>query len=628
MSDFSQVTTHDLIIDGRSVQITLTKTAPTTIRLTWTLPSNPRAYNGAVVLLSTAKITADNYPIDGTRYVGSSNWGYTTPSPNIGNIANAQVVAAFYGFFGDDITQTYVDITNVDASTIYYASIHAASNVLQYFTIGSQSYPLDPVPTTISDTWAGSIPSATVAPQNPYNGQVYFDPTTNMVLVWNDPMSSWIQSNQKTVPVGQIPTVDFYQMFYNYISNELKFFDGAVWQPCTSANTRVKMGSSWAPFNTIGTYTSYPVSPIAGDFAYVTLPAAQSAPATAELKFFSLGAWFSLDPSLIQITIDSGATWISNIFNVGNLYGTVDPSVPLLGDFFYQTTTRSLFVWSGGDGWSRADTAESGTPTPDKIGVGDDGNYEARRSLIQVLKYQVGWPEVCVELSEESFNIAINNALDECRRRLDNAYKHAHVSFTLYNGQVVYYLNDPRNKTDKIVNVVKIHRINALGISSLSAETGLYAQAFFNQLYQGSNVDVVSIYLMNQLSEVYEKIFAGNLMFTWDEVTRELTILRRINQAQERVLLEVVMERTEQELLTDRWLKQWLQGWAQAELWEMLGERRSKYGTLPGANGGITLNGPDLLARSTTQQTELLRQVMDYEVGNGAAAGNASFFIG
>jgi hypothetical protein len=105
-------------------------------------------------------------------------------------------------------------------------------------------------------------------------------------------------------------------------------------------------------------------------------------------------------------------------------------------------------------------------------------------------------------------------------------------------------------------------------------------------------------------------------------------ILRKITTEEERVILEVVMERTEQELLLDRWSKQWLQGWAQAELWEMLGEIRSKYGNLPGPNGGLTLNGDSLLSRAELQFTELLRQITDYEVGNGGVNfGNTAFFI-
>jgi hypothetical protein len=142
-------------------------------------------------------------------------------------------------------------------------------------------------------------------------------------------------------------------------------------------------------------------------------------------------------------------------------------------------------------------------------------------------------------------------------------------------------------------------------------------------------VDVLSIHLMAQLSKTYEKVFAGNLMFTWDEAKRELTILRRFLQAQERVILEVVMEREEEELFVDRWTSMWIQEWAEAELFEMLGLIRSKYGTLPGAQGGLTLNGDTLLAMSTEKKTELRRQINDYEVGNGGVNfGNTAFFEG
>jgi hypothetical protein len=338
-----------------------------------------------------------------------------------------------------------------------------------------------------------------------------------------------------------------------------------------------------------------------------------------------MGSWFSPTSDIVQVK--SGGTW-TPITYVEAPFADRDPEIPKIGDFFYQTTTRDLLVWTGSE-WIKADTASEGTPTTDKIGIGTDGSYDERLRLIKVVKHQMGWPQQCVELTEEQFNVAVDNAVDEFRRRADNAYSHRYISFTIKKGQSVYYLNDPRDHTDKIVTVIKIHRINQLGISSLSAETGLYAQAFFNQLYQGSNVDVLSIHMMNQLSELYERVFAGNLTFTWDEPSRQLTVLRRTNVEAERVLLEVSMERTEQELLFDRWARQWLQAWAQSEVMEMLGDIRSKFGNLPGPNGGITLNGSELLSRAETLQTELLRQITDYEVGNGGVNfGNTAFLMG
>lgn len=624
MADNVQLTTHELWVDGRKMAIKASKVpgVATSLRLEWNLPPNYTAYNGAVVLLSESRFSSQNFPVDGTRYSASSNWA--APEDEIGS---AKVVAAFYGYFGDDINTTAITVTNIDPDKVYYASIHAASSILQYYTVGTQSYPLESSRfEKQSETYAGSIPTSVNPPDNPVNGQVYYDPSVNTVLIWNDDLQSWVKSNQKTIPVGMRLPISKNQLFFNTTDSQLKFFDGSQWVVCSPSNTRVKLtGNTWSPFNSASAVASYPENPSVGDFAHVTLKAAISAPNTYELKVYTIGAWFNPSASLVQVF--HGGAW-NSIYVGAEFSGDDDPLIPSVGDFFYDQSSRDLMVWSGEE-WVKADTENEGTPTTDKIGVGTDGSYDERLRLIKVLKHQLGYPALCSELTEENFNVAIDNALDEFRRRADNAYMHRYVSFTIKRGQVNYYLNDPRDKTDKIVSVIKIHRINHLGISSLSAETGLYAQAFFNQLYQGSNVDVLSIHLMNQLSETYEKIFAGNLSFTWDEASRQLTILRRILQAEERVLLEVAMERPEQELLYDRWAKQWLQGWAQSECWEMLGEIRSKYGSLPGAGGGITLNGDSLLARATEQQTELIRQITDYEVGNGGVNfGNTAFLIG
>lgn len=621
MNDSLQLTTHELWVDGRQISISASKTSATTLRLSWNLPPNPSAYAGAVVLLSEEKFSSINFPTDGVRYTASSNWQIPAD-----NIDHAKVVAAFYGFFGDNVNQTFVDVTNVDPDKIYYASIHAASNVLQYYTIGTQSYPLESARfEKQSETYAGSIPKSAVPPSNPRNGQVFYEPSSNTVLIWNESLASWVKSNQATIPTGEIVPINKNQIFFNTVDAQLKYFNGSNWEVCTASNTRVKMATTWVAFNSAEYSATLPDNPSIGDFVCLTLRPAVSAPAGQELKFFTLGSWFNPSPDLVQVL--NGSDWVS--IKIGSSHiGSADPLVPRVGDFFYQSNTRDLMIWTGED-WSKADTDNEGTPSTDKIGIGTDGSYDERLRLIKVLKHQMGWPQLCTELSEEQFNVAIDNALDEFRRRADNAYAHKYISFTLKRGQSSYYLNDPRDHTDKIVTVMKIHRVNHLGISSLSAETGLYAQAFFNQLYQGSNVDVLAIHLMNQMSENYERIFAGNLSFTWDEPSRQLTILRRINVDEERVLLEVSTERSEQELLYDRWCKQWLQGWAQSEVMEMLGEIRSKYGTLPGPNGGITLNGDSLLSRSEALQTELLRQLSDYEVGNGGVNfGNTAFMIG
>lgn len=623
----SQVTTQDLWNDGRAVSITAVKSTPTSLTLNWNLPTNPVAYAGAVVLVSEQPLTGGDFPVDGTRYVASSN--LLAPADLIGS---AVVVAAFYGFFGDPINQTTVTVTNLNPTKLYYASIHVCSNILQYYTIGSQSYPLEANDRVAkSSSYAGAIPTASSPPQNPTNGQVYYDNTSSYVFVWNNTQQAWIRANKSTVPIGDSLPISTAQLYYNTGTPKFEYFDGTQLQVVNSTNLRVKMGGAYAPFNSIMQDSTLPTNPTVGDWIYQTLPPQMSAPATFCLKVYSLGQWYNPSPDMVQVLVNGVWTPIADSSYAAS-FGEFDPIIPAVGDFFYLTSSKDLMVWAG-SGWVKADTADPGVPTTDRVGAGTDGTNDARDRLKQQLQVRLGYPNICVELDRLNLDLSIDNALAQFRQRADNAYAHRHISFTLYGGQdggqSTYYLNDPRDKTDKIVSVIKIHRINQLGVSSLSAETGLYAQAFFNQLYQGSSVDVISLHLMSEMSKLYEKIFAGQLVFTWNEASRELIILRRLQQARERVLLEVSMEREEQELMTDRWCKMWIQDWAFAECMAQLSQIRGKYGTLPSAQGGLTLNGTELAAEAAALKIELLRQINDYEVGNGGVdSGSAMIFRG
>ena len=336
--------------------------------------------------------------------------------------------------------------------------------------------------------------------------------------------------------------------------------------------------------------------------------------------------YYNVTTGHVQVWI--GASWI-DASSAPIPVGASDaiPTAPAQGDFFYNSTTRQLLVWNG-TSWNRADVSQPDSPMVEKLGVGTDGSYDERARLIDVLKIQLGSPTVCVELGEEAFDVAIDNALDEFRRRADNAYNMRYVIFEIKPGQSHYYLNDPRTGSNRVVNIIKIHRVNTMGIGSISGDMTVYAQSFFQSMYTGGGFDILSIHLMASLSEEYQRIFAGDLAFLWDESTRQLQILRTVNTT-EKVILECAMERTEQDLLVDRWAKQWLQHWAHSELIEQLGLIRSKFGNLPGAGGGITLNGSELLAMAESMQTEALRQLSDFEAGNGGVNfGNSAFLLG
>jgi hypothetical protein len=342
-----------------------------------------------------------------------------------------------------------------------------------------------------------------------------------------------------------------------------------------------------------------------------------------------------------QVYMWTGVAWIpanSGSINSGiitkNPDGTlgIDVTPPLsapaiAGDFFYDTFLKRIFVWDGAK-WDWANKQNENVPMVDKLGVGTDGSQDERSRLITILKTQLGYPTQCVELSEDAFNIAIDNALDEVRQLTDNAYTQVYLPMRIVPNQQTYVLNDPRNDSNKIVSINKIYRLSGYGGLVTTGDNGVYSQIFLQQMFNPAQIDLVSIHLAAQVQEEFQRLFAGDVTFNWHENRRELTLLRRLS-SNERVLLECVMERTEQELLQDRYLKQWIQGWAMSECMETLGYIRSKFASLPGAGGGISLNGSEMISQADAMQTELRRQVNDYEIGNYAGVhGNSAFLIG
>jgi hypothetical protein len=482
------ITTLDLWEEGQSISLSLIRTSPTSASITWTLPQSPKAYNGAVIVVSDKLLNHSNVPTDGIKY---------TPSQDLANpideINGAQVVSAFYRTFQDDISKTSTVITNLDPDKIYYASIHICSNILTYFPGGVKSYPInaDRLSNNVDD-YTGSIPESTEPPLNPTVGEVYYNPHTNIVQMWTG--ANWIQTSTSTVVTG----------------------------------------------------TEFPANPKAGDY-------------------------------------------------------------------FYHLYTKVLYVFNT-TSWSVANTSQVGTPTYDKTPIGRTGDDEAKARFVNMLKLELGYPAVCVELSEEQFLHAIDYALAQLRRYVDSAYAHKYLLFKLKAGQQTYYLNDPTLGTDKIVDIIKISRLSLFGVNAISGDSSIFLQTFFSQFYSAGLVDILSIYTVQSLGEEFQKIFAGDLEVHFSEMTRQLQILRKLYK-DEIVILEVAMEKTEEEILTDRWTKNWVLDYAHAKCLESLGNIRNKYQSLPGPNG-ISMNGAELSQKASEMYTELLRQVNDYEVGN------------
>ena len=623
ITDISSSTTHDLWVDARQFQLAISRPLPTTIQLTVTYPAVMKVGDGAVITIHEKPITGSNYPIDGTQYTGSTD--ISAPNDRITGEGGAHVVAFYSAILGqplpgvlDTQTNTYsftVTISNTAAKTIYYASVHACTNVLQYYPIGVQSYPLEASRVEKdSSTYTGSIPSLQEAPTDPKPNFVYHDTGLNIIQFWTG--TQWISSRTDSIPTGTQNQGIIGQVYFYTGLQELRVFNGVKWITATSSNLQLRNPGGWIALGIVAsTSTGLPTTPGLGDFVWDFT--------TMRSQYWDGADW--IYPNSTN-TLFNGPP-LQPAFVIPPTVETEEMMAPIIGQLFYNTSTKVLNVWTGSK-WQQANIDQQGTPLTDKISIGNDGSYDERLRLINILKGQLGWPVQCVELKEEQFNIAIDNALDNYRICTDAAYTRRFILYTLRKDQMLYYLNSGVDKTDHIVSIHKIHRLNILGANSLNWDSNVFFQTFLNQYYSSGYTDILSIHLMHSLSEDFNRIFAGDFTFLWDEPSRELQLTRRVTR-DEKVIIECMMERTEQELLIDRWAKQFLTNWAEAECKMMLGQIRSKYtsGT-PGPSGNITLNGSELIAQAQQEMTDLKTAIQNYEYGGLINLGNASFLIG
>ena len=628
--DISAQTTHDLWVESRKFHIEIARPTPTSIKLTVSRPKNLRVVDGCVVMLSTSAFKPTDYPQDGTQYEGSADW--TAPADVM--MGGAHVIEAFNGILnnpmplsdtgdaGVDPKSTQyvftVTIENTEPGQIYYASVYGVSNVLQYYQLGVQSYPLEGSMLEKSvGNYAGNIPSYPVAPANPGHCHVYHDQGLNLVMFYDGKQGVWIPTRSDTIVSGEYNPGTLGQV-YLLSASQLMIFDSKNWVNATPQNVKVKTSSGgWASFVSSRAGIERPDSPEHGVFFYSYT--------TQRYEYWDGANWLQpVKTNTLFVEADG------NMVPAFIAPPTVEPErlrAPDIGELFYNTNTKSLNAWDGVT-WNKVNTDQEGTPLTDKVAIGNDGSYDERIRLVKILAGQMGWPAQCVELQEEQFNIAIDNALDTYRQLSDHAYNRRFMLYKLIPNQQLYFLNSATDKSDSIVDVHKVHRLGPLGVYGGTAND-IWSQAFAQQFYNLSvgGGDMLSTFLIQSYSEDLTRMFAGDLMFQWSESTRELYFTRAI-RGYETVVIECMCERTEQELLSDRWCKQFIQNYALSEVKMMLGMIRSKFSSgTPGAGGTITLNGELLIAEARQDQTELREQLLNYEFGGNIGNGNCSFLF-
>jgi hypothetical protein len=246
---------------------------------------------------------------------------------------------------------------------------------------------------------------------------------------------------------------------------------------------------------------------------------------------------------------------------------------------------------------------------------------EQLRARIQdYIRLRLGDSMVDVELDPEHYNMAINQAITRYRQRAQNSQEESYAFLDLVGEQQSYTLPS---------EITQIRQVFRRGIGSTSGGTGSqfepFASGYLNtyMLVAGRVGGLLNYELFSQYQELAMRMFGGHMNFTFNTVSKELTLVRKmpntsanVDGVVETVLLWVFNYKPELTLLQDYLIFPWIQEYALAIAKMSLGEAREKFATIAGPSGGTSLNGTALKSEAKEIMDKLEEELKLYVDGS------------
>jgi len=237
-----------------------------------------------------------------------------------------------------------------------------------------------------------------------------------------------------------------------------------------------------------------------------------------------------------------------------------------------------------------------------------------RNKVFEYVRTMLGDGMVEVELDPKHYEIALTRAIARFRQRSSNSVEESYMFLELIKDQNEYRL------PDEVVEVQSIFRRAIGSRSGLGAGGTLFEPfnlAYTNTyLLSGSMMGGLATYeLFAGYQKLVGRMFGSYIEFKWKPQSHVLTILQRPFAEGEQVLLRTHNHRPDFVLLTDIYAQQWLYDYTLATCKMMLGEARSKFGSIAGPGSSITLNGNDLKSAGKEEIEKLEKEIGDMVPG-------------
>ena len=435
-------------------------------------------------------------------------------------------------------------------------------------------------------------------PAMPTVGQYWFD-DENDILYQRTAMGTWMPTPFTTRPV--MNTIG--DLWFDINDDQLKEWDGRAWVPAPSKVSAELDNRGNLLFTTRETGSCISLLMLVPGFS----PRTQNDPNVTTEGIKHAGGFLR--------------TYTDNPFDLPRFLESTLPDDGFLFDALPSANVQPTQVGSD---------ALRPEPAYAQLGVGTDGSPDERRELAHTVRVHLGYPTIDVELTEEQINLAITGAFESLRKRSDIAYRREFYMLDTRPGVQRYALTNRKAGFHKIVGVTSANRRSGVFGGGGFSSNSVFDQLFTNQLYQNTThggFDLTSLHLSQQYLEQIEIMFATRLTYHFSEHDRVIHFHQDMNR-QERILLDTTVDRTEQDMLKDRFIKSWIERHVLAQSRLTLSEIRGKYGTLPGAGGGVSLNASDLAAQAREDFADCYSQLENYIAAQNEMFGAWDCIIG
>lgn len=458
------------------------------------------------------------------------------------------------------------------------------------------------------------------------DGSAWYQPSTGILSIW---------ANGCWKPVD----------FINYATDpNTSIADGVVWHNLVTNKWYVRSAGAW--FEVAPIYTTQDPTMIAsGSFWFKP-----GAPLPGSLYMWNGAAWVTVSYSQSPYTPSKHACWYNSTTDQlmewnGVAYVPAQPIATVELDCngnllftdtnvgstsFVRLMNGTLFssltdTWMFSDPSPGSDGA-SDVPSYAELGVGTDGTDNIRNSILNDIRYELGYPVIDVELTQQQMDYAINRALQELRARSSIAYKRGFFFMSIKQNEQKFFLTNKISGQNKIVDIMGIYRLTSSFLSSAHG-AGVYGQIVLQHMYNMGTFDLLSFHLQAEYSSLLEILFAARIAFSWNEQTRQLHIHHKFPFNERMVCVEATVERTEQDIMSDRYVAAWIRKYVGGLARIMLAEVRGKFSTLPGASGSVTLNATDLRTAGQTMIEECMSDIEDFITDKPDEYGMGSQFV-